>query len=166
MARTPGRALPTRDELRIWRDYAETAETLRSRMSTRLQSESALSGADYQVLVALHDTPDRRIRPSDLAASIGWQRSRLSHHLGRMEARGLIRREECADDSRGAEIFVTTAGAEAFRRCTVPHLKDIQELFVAALTPEQLREVEGISRALRAHLGMPTLSPLTIEGSS
>jgi DNA-binding MarR family transcriptional regulator len=157
--------LPNREQLRIWRDYAEVTESLRSRLATRLQSESGLSGADYQVLVALNDAEGHRVRPSELAASIGWQRSRLSHHLGRMESRGLVRREECETDSRGAEVVLTTAGAQAFDRCTRPHLKDIHDLFVSALTTEQLRQLEGISRDLRAHLGMP-IRPSTIEGDN
>ena len=77
------------------------------------------------------------MRSSELAAGIGWERSRLSHHLGRMERRGLVRREECATDNRGAEVVLSTAGAEAFRAATVPHLRAVRELFVDALTPEQ-----------------------------
>jgi DNA-binding MarR family transcriptional regulator len=148
--------VPTADQLRIWRDYAEVSEALRSRMASRLQSESALSGADYQVLVALSEAEGHRMRSSEVAASIGWQRSRLSHHLGRMEARGLVQREDCPTDSRGAEVVVTAAGVRAFDRCTRPHLKDIQELFVGALTTEQLGQLEDISRSLKSHLGMPS----------
>jgi len=154
MNHVTARNLPARDELRIWRDYFETGETLRSLMGTRLQSESALSSADYQVLLAVNEATDHRIRPSELAADVGWQRSRLSHHLGRMEARGLIRREQCADDSRGAEVVLTPEGGDAFRRCTVPHLTDIRRMFVDALTPEQLTQLDGITTALRDHLGL------------
>ena len=62
------RRLPTAEELRIWRDFIETAETLRARLSTRLQQESALSSGDYQVLLALAEAPGRRLRSSELAA--------------------------------------------------------------------------------------------------
>lgn len=148
-----GRRLPAAEELRIWREFIETTETLRSELSSRLQSESTLSPGDYAVMLALSEAHGRRIRSSELAAQIGWERSRLSHHLGRMERRGLIRREECASDSRGAEVMMSPEGAEAFSGATVPHLSAVRELFVDALTPEQLAAAGGIAKALRAKLG-------------
>ncbi|SIQ90461.1 MarR family winged helix-turn-helix transcriptional regulator [Micromonospora avicenniae] len=150
--RQGGRQLPTAEELRIWRDFIETTDVLRSRIASRLQSESALSPGDYAVLLALTEAPEQQMRSSELAAHIGWERSRLSHHLGRMERRGLIRRQECATDPRGAEVHLTAAGAEAFRGSTVPHLRAIRELFVDALTPDQLVAAGEIAAALRAHL--------------
>ncbi|MEJ3742664.1 hypothetical protein WEI85_05140 [Actinomycetes bacterium KLBMP 9797] len=70
-----------------------------------------------------------RMRSSGLADANGWERSRLSHQLGRMERRGPIRRQEAATDSRGAE---SVAGDEAFRTATFPHLRAVRELFVDA----------------------------------
>ncbi|MEV4213356.1 MarR family transcriptional regulator [Micromonospora sp. NPDC049662] len=151
--RRGGRQLPTAEELRIWRDFVETTEALTSRVGSRLQVDSSLSPGDYAVLLALSEAKERRMRSAALAAQIGWERSRLSHHLGRMERRGLIRREECATVPRGAEVILTPAGAEAFQRSTYPHLRTIRELFVDALTPDQLRAAGDIARALREHLG-------------
>ncbi|RQW99051.1 MarR family winged helix-turn-helix transcriptional regulator [Micromonospora globispora] len=150
--RRRGRQLPTAEELRIWRDFIETTDALRSRLASRLQVESSLSPGDYAVLLALSEAQDQQLRSSELATHIGWERSRLSHHLGRMERRGLIRRQECATDPRGAEVHLTPTGAEAFRGSTVPHLRAIRELFVDALTPEQLRAAGEIAAALRVHL--------------
>ncbi|MGN9777703.1 MarR family winged helix-turn-helix transcriptional regulator [Micromonospora sp. H33] len=150
--RRRGRRLPTAEELRIWRDFIETTGALRSQLASRLQIESSLSPGDYAVLLALSEAQDRQMRSSELATHIGWERSRLSHHLGRMERRGLIRRQECATVPRGAEVLLTPTGAEAFRRSTVPHLRAIRELFVDALTPEQLLAAGEIAAALRAHL--------------
>ena len=152
--RRTGRQLPTADELRIWREFIETAGALRSELTSRLQSESSLSPGDYAVLLALSEAEERRLRSSDLAASIGWERSRLSHHLGRMERRGLIRREECSTDYRGAEIVLTSGGADAFRRATVPHLRAVRELFIDALTSDQLVAAGDVAATLRARLGV------------
>ncbi|MBP2704331.1 MarR family transcriptional regulator [Microbispora sp. RL4-1S] len=149
------RGLPTIEELRIWRDFIETTESLRARLTSRLQRESELSAGDYAVLLALNDAEKRRLRSSELAATIGWERSRLSHHLGRMERRGLVRREECATDSRGAEVALTAEGAEAFRRASIPHLRAVRELFVDALTPDQLAVAGEIAAALRTRLAAP-----------
>src|SRR3954452_3994449 len=110
----PGpRQLPTQGELSTWRDFIETTEVLRTALAARLQSESALSQGDYVVLLALSEAQGNRMRSSEMAAHIGWDRSRLSHHLGRMERRGLIRREESTTDGRGAEIVLEPAGAHA-----------------------------------------------------
>src|SRR3954453_9069368 len=98
------RRLPTHDELRIWREYIETADALRSALGARLQRDSGLSSRDHTVLLALSEGDGHRLRSSALAAQMGWERSRLSHHLGRMERRGLIAREDCPTDNRGAEV--------------------------------------------------------------
>jgi DNA-binding MarR family transcriptional regulator len=153
------RRLPTRSELRTWRDFLETTETLRALLAARLQSDSALSTGDYTILLALSEAGDNRLRSSEMASHIGWERSRVSHHLGRMERRGLIRREECATDSRGAYVVLEPAGAEAFHAATVPHLRAVRELFVDALTPEQLAAAGEIAAALRTHLSRPAPLP-------
>ena len=82
-------------------------------LAARLQAECGLSPGDYAVLLALKEADDHRLRSSALAATIDWERSRLSHHLGRMERRGLIGRQECSTDSPGgAEIVLTPAGLD------------------------------------------------------
>lgn len=146
------RALPTVEELRVWRGFIETVEALRAELSARLQSECSLSPGDYAVLLALSETRERRLRSSELAEVIGWERSRVSHHLGRMERRGLIRRENCATDNRGAEVVLTGDGSAAFRRATVPHLAAVRELFVDALTADQLAAVDEVATELRTRL--------------
>lgn len=146
------RRLPTKEQLRVWRDYIETAEAIRSALASRMQRESALSLGDYQVLLALSEADGHRLRSSELAARIDWDRSRLSHHLGRMERRGLIGREECIEDSRGAEVVLAETGAQAFRSGSIPHLQAVHDTFIAALTPEQLAQLDGVTTALRDHM--------------
>src|SRR5690242_20469999 len=97
--RNTNRRFPTRDELRVWRDFLEVSEAVRAELAARLQAESGLSTGDYAVLLALSEAEGTRLRSSELAAHMGWERSRVSHHLGRMERRGLIRREDCPTDS-------------------------------------------------------------------
>lgn len=150
---TRRRVLPTAEELRVWRGFIETTEAVRAELGARLQAECGLSPGDYAVLLALSEAEGRRLRSSQLADDIGWERSRLSHHLGRMEKRGLIRREECRTDNRGAEVVLTAEGSAAFRGATVPHLTAVRELFVDALTPEQITAAGEIAAALRAKLG-------------
>ena len=142
----------TAEELRVWRDFIETAEVLRARLSSRLQQDSALSIGDYQVLLALREADGTRLRSSELAATINWERSRLSHHLERMERRGLIQRDDCATDSRGAEVSLTASGTAAFRRASAPHLRAIKKHFADALTPAQLEALDDVLQSLQRHL--------------
>ena len=151
-----GRQLPRTGELQVWREFIEAFEALRSEVASRLLAETALSAGDYVVLLALSEAPGERLRSSQLAEAVAWERSRLSHHLGRMERRGLIRREECTTDSRGAEVVLTADGAAAFRRATVPHLRAVRELFVDAFTPDQLDTIASVASTLRAHLRSPS----------
>ncbi|GAB2478594.1 MarR family transcriptional regulator [Promicromonospora xylanilytica] len=160
MAQDERRAMPTREELRIWRGYIETTETLRTLLEGRLQSESSLSSADYRVLLTLSEADRRTLRSSELAELLGWQRSRLSHHLGRMEKRGLVHRSPCPDDIHGIDVRLTDLGADSFRHGSVPHLRDVHELFVDALTPEQLAHVDDVTGALRRHLGLDPPAPV------
>ncbi len=152
MPRTAERRTPTAHELHVWRSFIEATEAVRVELEQRLQHDSGLSTGDYGVLLALSEADGRRLRPSELASAIGWERSRLSHHLGRMERRGLLVREDCAVDSRGAEVVLTDAGATAFRRASAPHLRAVRETFVDALTPELLAAAGEIAAALDAHV--------------
>ena len=151
MASEKRRTMPTREELRIWRNYIETAETLRTLLEGRLQRSRPCPPPTTGA--ARTERGGRRtLRSSELAEPIGWQRSRLSHHLGRMEKRGLVRRAPCPDDVHGIDVRLTDFGAESFRRGSVPHLRDVRELFVDALSPEQLAQVDEFTEALRRHL--------------
>ena len=100
------RRSPTAAQLQTWRRFVETSAALNAAMSSRMQA-SGVSAGDYAVMLALSEAAT--LRSSDLAATINWERSRLSHHLGRMEQRGLIRREECLTDNRGAEVEIGRA---------------------------------------------------------
>lgn len=151
-AARPGvRRRMTSAELAIWRSLIDTTAELRRTLGAELQ-DSNLSPADYQVLLALSEGDGQRLRSSDLASKIDWERSRLSHHLGRMERRRLIRRDSCATDSRGAEVSLTADGARAFRRATAPHMRSIKKHFADALEPEQLEALAGILQAVQNHL--------------
>jgi len=145
-----GRRMSSR-ELAIWRSLIDTTADLRRVLGAELLG-SSLSPADYQVLLALTEAPAKRMRSSELAGTIDWERSRLSHHLRRMELRHLIRREDCASDSRGAEVVLTGEGARVFRRATAPHMRAIKKHFADALTGEQFEALADVLHALRNHL--------------
>jgi len=80
----------TEREERIWRGWMTLNAELSAAMQRHLQAEAGLSMSDYEVLVHLTDDPGGRIRVTELAGLLQWERSRVSHHVTRMERRGLV----------------------------------------------------------------------------
>lgn len=150
--------LPTSEEFAVWKAYIQTVEILRARVQAKLHADSQLSEGDYKVLLELSEAEGKSLRSSQLAAVMEWERSRVSGQLGRMEKRGLIRREPCVDDARGSHVILTDAGARAFRASTIPHLQAVKEYFVDAFTDAQLARIDETTAALRTHLDLPPMN--------
>src|SRR5688500_9000571 len=109
------------EQQRIWRSFLQLHRELDVALARDLQANSELSMADFEVLVHLTDVPDGRLRPSELASSMQWDRSRLSHHIKRMEARGLLTRVGCPEDGRGAFVGITETGRTAIEGAAPAH---------------------------------------------
>lgn len=148
----PQRRSPTAKELTAWRSYFETAQQVQRTLASAFQETSGISPGDYSVMLALSEAPDRSLRSSDLAAVVGWERSRLSHHLRRMQRRGLVLRGPVGGDARGAAVSLTRAGAHTFRSSSAAHLRLVREIFVDAFTPEELDALHSLTTTLRDHL--------------
>ena len=142
----------TDSEQRAWRGYQAVQAQLSARLNRQLQSDSGLSLADYEVLVALTDRPGGRLRVFELAEALQWEQSRLSHHLARMQQRGLVNRKACRDDRRGSYVLLTAAGRRAIEAAAPGHVDAVQRLFFDGLTPEQVELVEMLSRRILARL--------------
>jgi DNA-binding MarR family transcriptional regulator len=125
---------------------------LRRSLGAELQRDSGLSDGDYEVLVVLSEAEDDRLRPSELGAAMKWEKSRLSHHLSRMEQRGLVRRMPCKTDNRGALVALTAAGRRALERAAPRHVDHVRRVFLDALTPEQVAVLADIAEAVLAQL--------------
>jgi DNA-binding MarR family transcriptional regulator len=121
-------------------------------LNRQLQRDSDLSLSDYEVLVHLSEAAAGRLRPFELGAALQWEKSRLSHHLTRMEKRGLVGREECTTDARGAFVVITAAGREAIDMTAPGHVAEIRKVLIDALTPAQLAALGEISDAVLARL--------------
>ncbi|MCB2413803.1 MarR family transcriptional regulator [Demequina sp. TTPB684] len=78
-----------------------------------LQSAAGISLSEYEILSALVTSPDQRARPREIGDMLGWEKSRTSHQITRMEKRGLLRRIDCDADLRGTWVTLTDAGARA-----------------------------------------------------
>lgn len=133
------------DEQRAWRAFMRMQGKLAAQLNRQLQTESGLSLADYEVLVQLTDVPDGRLRPFELQRALQWEQSRLSHHLTRMQRRGLIAREECDEDGRGAFVVLTDAGRHAITAAAPGHVDTVRRLFFDGLTRDQITMLRQVS---------------------
>ncbi|MGH3921606.1 MAG: MarR family winged helix-turn-helix transcriptional regulator [Pseudonocardiaceae bacterium] len=143
-------------EQRSWRAYLQMHGQLTARLNRQLQADSGLSLADYEVLVHLSEAPETRLRPFELQRGVQWEQSRLSHHLTRMQHRGLIRREGCTDDGRGAFIVLTDHGRRAIEAAAPGHVDAVRRLFLDGLTPEQITLLGQLSTQVLARLDPST----------
>jgi DNA-binding MarR family transcriptional regulator len=133
------------EEERSWRTFIRLHQRLSKHLTADLQAQSGLSGADFEILVALTDVTGGRVRFQDLAEEIDWERSRLSHQVARMIKRGLVAREECAEDGRGAFVVITAQGREVIEAAAPKHVVTVRRLVVDALGPDDLAELGRIS---------------------
>jgi DNA-binding MarR family transcriptional regulator len=144
---------------RAWRAFIGMQARLRASIARQLQRESGLSEADYEVLVNLSEADGQRLRAYQLGASTGWEKSRLSHHLTRMEGRGLVRREPCAHDPRYADVILTEAGRSAIQDAAPRHVAHVRQWFVDAMTPDQLDAFATACEAVLAKLDADGTDP-------
>jgi DNA-binding MarR family transcriptional regulator len=105
-------------------------------MNRQLQADNGVSLSDYHILVALSNAPNSRMRVTDLAAQIGWERSRVSHHLRRMCERGLTERQPSPDDGRAIDAWLTALGREAITGAAPGHIELVRRLFFDPLPDE------------------------------
>lgn len=119
-------------ESRLWRDWLHTQARLHLAIQRDLRSGSELSEADFEVLVHLTES-ERGLRMSELARGLQWDRSRVSHLVGRMERRGLVRRDVCAEDGRGAVVAATDEGRAAIEKAAPGHVVTVRREFLDRL---------------------------------
>ncbi len=139
-------------EQHAWRSFQEMHRRLSAAMERRLLLASGLSRADYQVLVPLSESADGRLRARDLARDAGWEKSRLSHQMRRMEQRGLVEREDCPTDARGAYVRLTPAGRSAIEAAAPGHVEDVRRLLFDHLSPAEVDTLAAVADRVLARL--------------
>lgn len=135
----------TEIEQRAWRGLVQMHAGLIARLGRRLQADSGLSVADYEVLVALTGESEGRLRPFQLAEQLQWEQSRLSHHLARMQRRGLVGREHCPEDARGAFVVLTSEGRRAIEGAAPDHVQAVRHLVFDVLTDDEVAMLEHVT---------------------
>ncbi|MFN8191597.1 MAG: MarR family transcriptional regulator [Nocardioidaceae bacterium] len=131
-------------EQQLWRRWLRLASELPHQLHRELQADAGISWQDFEVLVQLTEAPEHRLRISELAAALVWEKSRTSHHLTRMQSRGLVAREECDDDARGAFVVVTPAGRRVIETAAPGHARAVRRLLFDALSPADTARLNAI----------------------
>jgi len=139
-------------EAHLWRSWLRLNQELPGVLENQISRDGGLSGADYAVLVPLSESPDGMLRARELRREILWDRSRLSHHVARMERRGLVVREECAEDARGAMVRMTDAGRAAIRSAAPGHVAATRRYFFDLLSDEEVDDLTAVFDRVLANL--------------
>lgn len=142
----------TADESRAWRSYKQMSSQLDALLNRGIQRDAGMSLQDYEVLVHLSEATEGRLRAFELGAAMQWEKSRLSHHLRRMEARGLVERITCESDGRGLWVVLTPAGRAAIEAAATHHVRHVRDYFIDHLSAEDLERLAEITGKVAAAL--------------
>ncbi|MEX7471637.1 MarR family winged helix-turn-helix transcriptional regulator [Mycobacterium adipatum] len=127
-------------EQALWRGYLTMTGLLQAVMNRQLQQDCGLSLADYDVLVALDESPGCRM--SELGEGLGWEQSRVSHQLRRMGERGLIDRRNADDDRRSVIVGLSEQGRAALAAAAPAHVELVRAVVFDGMSAAQLRAVD------------------------
>jgi DNA-binding MarR family transcriptional regulator len=139
-------------EQRAWRSFVTMQDGISEYIERQLRSHSGMSSADYEVLAHLSEAPEGPMRSNVLGQLLRWEKGRLSQHLTRMQHRGLIRRERCPTDQRGAVVSITDRGRALIEQTAPLHAADIRNVLIDHLTPAQLDLLTELGDQVRARL--------------
>jgi len=139
------------DEQSAWRSYRLMTRQLEAHLARALARDGGLSMPDFEVLSALADDPERRLCLRDLGEALVWSPSRLSHHLGRMRARGLVRRVACRE-GRGTDVEATEAGVAAVTAAAPAHAAALRAAFVDVISRKDLGTLGRIGETVLENL--------------
>jgi DNA-binding MarR family transcriptional regulator len=127
---------------KAWRAFHKIGTSLLPHLSRQITNHSGISGAEYVVLVAL----------SRLASGLGWETSRMSHQITRMEESGLVKKTRNTEDSRCFDVSITAKGRKIAESAIPLQSKEINHCFSEVLTQEQMRALISISEAISQHM--------------
>lgn len=139
-------------EQRAWRSLMAMQEGLADFIDRQLRNRCGLSHADFQVLAHLSEASGGRLRSFELGRLLHWEKSRLSQHVGRMQARGLVTRHRCSHDLRGLDVTITPRGSELVERAAPQHVADVRAAVIDQLSATELATLTVVADKVRARL--------------
>lgn len=123
---------------------------LRIHSNSTVQIELALAKENlipltwYDVLLVLSKAEGERLRLSDIATRVVLTRSGLSRRISNLEKKGLIRRETCEHDRRGAYAVLTSKGKNELKAAWPVYKSGIIENFLNVLTKSDIANLDRI----------------------
>jgi DNA-binding MarR family transcriptional regulator len=145
-------------EDRAWRAFVHAHQRIEIHLSRRLQA-SGLSGADYEVLALLSAVDGDRTPAHALCSALGWEKSRLSHQVRRMQKDGLVSREPNPDDARSTMVCLLPAGRAAIEKAAPGHVADVRRNFIDLFTTAELDMLASLNERVLRHLAEDNGSP-------
>lgn len=148
MTQTAGIEWLTAAQQRIWRDFLAGVSRINERLDTELRP-FGLDLGEYEILVNLSEAEQLEMRMSELADKVRQSRSRLTHTVARMEAKGLILRKSCPQDRRGVIAVLTANGLTLLKQAAPYHVASVREVLVDVVDPD---DFQALGRAMQAVL--------------
>lgn len=133
------------DQQWAWRRFLEGTSRFYEALDRAHDASLPLTFGEYHLLVQLSEAPDHTLRMSALADFLALSRSRLTHTVDRMEARGLVERRPVPGDRRGVNCVMTPSGYGLLVEAAPGHVAAVRRLLVDALDPA---EMETLGRAM------------------
>jgi DNA-binding MarR family transcriptional regulator len=126
-----------RKQLQAWRNFITAQANLVDLIGRELEEAGCLPLSWYDVLVALVEAPERRLRMNELAREVVLSRSGLTRLVDRLEKEGYLRRERVGGDRRGLYAVLTLQGFRAFRRTWPVYEQSILSHFTRHLNDQE-----------------------------
>lgn len=137
---------------RAWRAFHKIGTSLLPHLGRQITSHSGISGAEYVVLVALSELSVPTVNLNRLATGLGWETSRMSHQISRMEDAGLVKKSKNIEDSRCFDVSITAKGRKIAEAAIPLQSKEINHCFSEVLTEAQMKSLIEISEAISNHM--------------
>lgn len=138
------------DEQVLWRKTLQFQQLMDLAIDRQLERDAGLSLADYSVLVTLSEADGAGLRAREVGSKLGWDRSRVSHQVRRMEKRGLVAKTACETDGRGTMIALTDQGQKAIEASAPQHVEQVRSLFIDDLNEDELRTLSKVFKRVIA----------------
>ena len=153
-------------ERELWRAFFVMRRQLDLTLERRLQADGGISSADFEILMILIEESSRRLRAGQIGDMIGWEKSRVSHQISRMEQRGLVTREECDDDARGVWIVLTAQGSSTVLAATGNRSDAVRKYFFDVLDEHDKAALSLISAKVLDAINPPICSDIREHSDS
>jgi DNA-binding MarR family transcriptional regulator len=137
---------------KAWRAFHKIGTSLLPHLGRQVTNHSGISSAEYVVLVALSELLVPSVNLNRLATGLGWEISRMSHQISRMEDAGLIKKTKNPEDSRCFDVSITAKGRKIADAAIPLQSKEINHCFSEVLTQTQMKSLIEISEAISSHM--------------